>query len=72
MKMLTNFWAERSASGWTPLDYPINAGDHIFADIDVIVREDELKLAHCLYFTDTGLQGSKLADIRNQGTSKQE
>lgn len=41
MKMLTNFWAERSASGWQPLDYPLNASDHIFADSDVIVREDE-------------------------------
>ncbi|EKD12669.1 phosphatidylinositol-4-phosphate 5-Kinase [Drepanopeziza brunnea f. sp. 'multigermtubi' MB_m1] len=41
MKILTNFWAERSASGWTPLEYPVNAGDHIFADVDVIVREDE-------------------------------
>ena len=41
MKMLTNFWAERSASGWQPLDYPLNATDHIFADCDIIVREDE-------------------------------
>ena len=41
MKMLTNFWAERSASGWHNLDYPLNASDHIFADSDVIVREDE-------------------------------
>ncbi len=41
MKMLSNFWAERSASGWQPLDYPLNASDHIFADSDVIVREDE-------------------------------
>lgn len=41
MKMLTNFWAERSASGWQPLDYPLNASDHIFADSDVIVHEDE-------------------------------
>lgn len=23
MKMLSNFWAERSASGWAPLDYPL-------------------------------------------------
>ena len=23
MKMLTSFWAERSASGWAPLDYPM-------------------------------------------------
>ncbi|KAL8997646.1 MAG: hypothetical protein Q9169_003126 [Polycauliona sp. 2 TL-2023] len=41
MKMLTNFWAERSASGWKPLDYPLNIYDHIFADSDIIVREDE-------------------------------
>lgn len=41
MKMLTNFWAERSASGWQSLDYPLNASDHIFADSDIIVREDE-------------------------------
>ena len=41
MKMLTNFWAERSASGWQPLEYPLHVTDHIFADSDVIVREDE-------------------------------
>lgn len=41
MKLLTNFWAERSASGWQPLEYPLNATDHIFADSDIIVREDE-------------------------------
>lgn len=41
MKMLTTFWAERSASGWPPLDYPLNVTDHIFIDSDVIVREDE-------------------------------
>ncbi|CAL8576848.1 Mitochondrial distribution and morphology protein 12 [Xanthoria parietina] len=41
MKMLTNFWAERSASGWKALDYPLNIYDHIFADSDIIVREDE-------------------------------
>ena len=41
MKMLTNFWAERSASGWQALEYPLNATDHIFADSDILVREDE-------------------------------
>ena len=41
LKMLTNFWAERSASGWQSLEYPLNATDHIFADSDIIVREDE-------------------------------
>ena len=41
MKLLTNFWAERSASGWTALEYPLSAGDHLFVDSDMIVREDE-------------------------------
>ena len=41
MKMLTNFWAERSSSGWAALDYPLSAADHVFADCDIIVREDE-------------------------------
>ena len=66
MKMLTNFWAERSASGWTPLDYPINAGDHIFVDKDVVVREDEP--SSLIAFT---LQSehykAKLEEIRQQG-----
>lgn len=41
LKMLTNFWSERSASGWAPLDYPLTMSDHVFADCDIIVREDE-------------------------------
>ncbi|KAJ2971389.1 hypothetical protein NQ176_g7716 [Zarea fungicola] len=41
MKYLTKFWAERSASGWSALDYPINPTDHIFVDSNIIVREDE-------------------------------
>ncbi|KMU83992.1 phosphatidylinositol-4-phosphate 5-kinase fab1 (PtdIns(4)P-5-kinase) [Coccidioides immitis H538.4] len=41
VKMLANFWAERSASGWAPLDYPLSDSDHVFADCDIIVREDE-------------------------------
>ena len=41
MKMLTNFWAERSSSGWTPLEYPLGTSEHIFADCDIVVREDE-------------------------------
>ncbi len=41
MKMLTNFWAERSSSGWTALDYPLTAADHVFADCNIIIREDE-------------------------------
>ncbi|KAJ6785635.1 hypothetical protein PWT90_09622 [Aphanocladium album] len=41
MKYLTKFWAERSASGWSALEYPINPTDHIFVDSNIIVREDE-------------------------------
>ncbi|EWC44660.1 hypothetical protein DRE_06556 [Drechslerella stenobrocha 248] len=41
MKLLTNFWSERSASGWSALEYPLMPSDHVFLDSDVIVREDE-------------------------------
>lgn len=41
LRMLTNFWSERSASGWAPLEYPLSVMDHVFADCDIIVREDE-------------------------------
>ncbi|KAL2216676.1 phosphatidylinositol-4-phosphate 5-kinase [Thermoascus aurantiacus ATCC 26904] len=41
VRLLTNFWAERSASGWAPLDYPLKVSDHVFADSNIIVREDE-------------------------------
>ncbi|KAK9460013.1 uncharacterized protein V1516DRAFT_713137 [Lipomyces oligophaga] len=41
MAMLSNFWADRSASGWRPLEYPLQPSEHIFVDSDVIVREDE-------------------------------
>lgn len=41
MKMLNNFWSERSASGWTPLDYPFAPIEHVWEDSDIIVREDE-------------------------------
>ncbi|KAL4942065.1 hypothetical protein BDV06DRAFT_193194 [Aspergillus oleicola] len=41
LKLLTNFWSERSASGWASLDYPLTMSDHVFADCDIIVREDE-------------------------------
>ncbi|TVY73341.1 1-phosphatidylinositol 3-phosphate 5-kinase fab1 [Lachnellula suecica] len=69
MKMLTNFWAERSASGWAPLDYPINAGDHIFADEDVIIREDEP--SSLIAFTlQSDSYKSKLDEIRSQGRTR--
>ncbi|KAL2167326.1 hypothetical protein VTG60DRAFT_1427 [Thermothelomyces hinnuleus] len=65
MTMLTNFWAERSASGWPQLEYPINATDHIFFDSDVIIREDEPSslVAFALNSED---YRSKLAEIRQK------
>ncbi|KAK7743615.1 Mitochondrial distribution and morphology protein 12 [Cytospora paraplurivora] len=65
MKMLTTFWAERSASGWPQLEYPLNFGDHIFTDSDVIVREDEPSslIAFALSSED---YKAKLADIQHQ------
>lgn len=41
MKMLSSFWSERSASGWSLLEYPLNSTEHVFDDSDIIVREDE-------------------------------
>lgn len=41
MKMLTSFWSERSASGWTTLKYPLGQFEHVWEDSDIIVREDE-------------------------------
>lgn len=41
LKMLTSFWSERSASGWTPLEYPFSQIEHVWEDSDIIIREDE-------------------------------
>ncbi|KAH3683070.1 hypothetical protein WICPIJ_005943, partial [Wickerhamomyces pijperi] len=41
MKTLANFWADRSATLWKPLDYPLSSSEHAFADSDVIIHEDE-------------------------------
>lgn len=65
MKMLTTFWAERSASGWPPLDYPLNVTDHIFIDSDVIVREDEPSSLIAFALGSADYQ-SKLDDIQKQ------
>lgn len=63
MKYLTNFWAERSASGWPALEYPVNPTDHIFVDSDIIVREDEPSSVIALALNSDDYQG-KLARIR--------
>lgn len=54
MKTLASFWADRSATGWDALEYPLAATEHIFADSDVIVREDEPSslIAFCLSLPD--------------------
>lgn len=65
MKYLTNFWAERSASAWPPLEYPVTGSDHIFSDSDVIVREDEPSSVIALSLGSDDYQG-KLLDIREE------
>lgn len=65
MKYLTNFWAERSASGWPPLEYPVNPTDHIFVDSDVIVREDEPSSVIALALNSDDYQ-TKLEHIRRE------
>ncbi|AQZ11038.1 FAB1 (YFR019W) [Zygosaccharomyces parabailii] len=62
MKALTNFWADRSASLWKPLNYPTHPTEHIFVDSDVIIREDEPSslIAFCLSTSDYRLKMAKL------------
>lgn len=40
LKTLTGLWAFR-AGDYTPLEYPLSAAEHIFADSKVIIRENE-------------------------------
>ncbi|RGP80324.1 1-phosphatidylinositol-3-phosphate 5-kinase [Fusarium longipes] len=65
MKYLTNFWAERGASGWHPLEYPVNPSDHIFVDSDIIVREDEPSSVIALALNSEDYKG-KLRNIRRE------
>ncbi|KAF5027704.1 hypothetical protein F66182_188 [Fusarium sp. NRRL 66182] len=65
MKYLTNFWAERGASGWNQLEYPVNPSDHIFVDSDIIVREDEPSSVIALALNSEDYKG-KLANIRRE------
>ncbi|KAK4208351.1 putative phosphatidylinositol-4-phosphate 5-kinase [Rhypophila decipiens] len=66
MTMLTNFWAERSAISWAPLDYPINNSDHVFTDSDVVVREDEPSSLVAFALSSEDYK-KKLANIRRYG-----
>lgn len=54
MKTLSNFWADRSASLWKPLEEPTLPAEHIFPDSDVMIREDEPSslIAFCLSIPD--------------------
>lgn len=65
MKFLTNFWAERSASSWPPLEYPVYATDHIFVDSDIIIREDEPSSAIAWALNNDDYRG-KLSNIRKE------
>ncbi|KAL4926634.1 1-phosphatidylinositol-3-phosphate 5-kinase FAB1 [Aspergillus undulatus] len=65
LKLLTNFWSERSASGWAPLDYPLTMSDHVFADCDIIVREDEPS-SLIAFALDSGDYKDKLASIQRR------
>lgn len=58
LKSLTTFWADRSASLWDSLDFPLDAMEHTFADSDVIVREDEPSslVSFCLSSSDYKLK----------------
>ncbi|KAJ2903085.1 hypothetical protein MKZ38_010423 [Zalerion maritima] len=66
MKIITNFWAERSASSWPQLEYPLNTTDHIFMDSDIIVREDEPSSLISFALSSDDYE-EKLADIRRHG-----
>ena len=60
LKVLANFWSERTASGWKALDYPLGPLEHCWQDSDIVVREDEpssliaLALSHNDYLTELG------------------
>ncbi|KAL1631999.1 Mitochondrial distribution and morphology protein 12 [Neofusicoccum ribis] len=65
MKMLNNFWSERSASGWTPLDYPFAPIEHVWEDSDIIVREDEPSSIIALALSNADYLG-KLQEFRTE------
>ena len=69
MKALTNFWADRSPSLWTPLVYPTLPTEHVFSDNNVIIREDEPSslIAFCL---NTGDYRTKISKMENQVSQK--
>lgn len=70
VKLLANFWAERSASGWQALDYPLKVSDHVFADCDIIVREDEPS-SLIAFALDSSDYNNKLASIQDHYDRKE-
>ncbi|SSD58248.1 related to 1-phosphatidylinositol 3-phosphate 5-kinase FAB1 [Saccharomycodes ludwigii] len=54
LNILSNFWADRSATLWKPLAYPLETNEHIFIDSNVIIRDDEPTslIAFCLSTAD--------------------
>ncbi|KAF2103061.1 hypothetical protein NA57DRAFT_28803, partial [Rhizodiscina lignyota] len=71
MKMLRNFWSERSASGWTPLEYPLLPSEHVWENSDVIVREDEPSSIIALALSD-GDYLAKLREFREKASTAKE
>lgn len=71
LKMLTNFWSERSASGWSALEYPLSVMDHVFADCDIIVREDEPS-SLIAFALDSSDYKAKLASIQQRYDEQEE
>lgn len=71
IKALTNFWADRSASLWKPLDYPTSPTEHIFVDSDVIIREDEPSslISFCLSTSDYKQKMAKLDQQEHIGST---
>ncbi|KIW01555.1 uncharacterized protein PV09_07032 [Verruconis gallopava] len=73
LKMLTSFWSERSASGWSPLEYPFHANEHVWGDSDIIVREDEPSslIALALSSADYKAKEAKFRGMTGDATQEQ-
>ncbi|GAM89451.1 hypothetical protein ANO11243_074890 [Dothideomycetidae sp. 11243] len=69
IKMLSSFWSERSASGWAPLEYPLNQAEHVFDDSDIVVREDEPSSVIALALSSNDYL-KKLSEFRQGGQSR--
>lgn len=54
LQSLANFWAERSSTRWTDLEYVLTSKQHFFTNSLVVIREDEPSsiIAFCLSLPD--------------------